>query len=230
MGRKKLIEDSELIKYIERCFYEELNSNPKKLTASEISRYLKRNGMDIEARIIARNPVAMGHIESLKATHDYISPSIRSIVFKPLDAEEFVKSNTSKEKIKKALIERDLYYKNISDYAATAKNEKKWAEEKCRNTESKLVALMKKLETVEKKCNELKDENKVLKNNNMLLKRTLEDYVYPSIATELLKKEGYITEDVEPPVKIEKIEEKVISADTDIRSFLVRDMADEFDD
>ena len=230
MGRKKKIEDNELIKYIDRCFYNELNSNPNKLTASEISRYLKGLGLNVEARIICRNETAMKHIETLKEQNAFISPSITSIVFKSLDIDEFLKNNTSKGSMKKALVERDKYYKGIADYATTSKSQLKYLEYKCNDAQKALTKLQNELEKVQAKLTDLAAENKYLTNNNKALKRVLEDYINPSVATELLKKEGYLSDMVEPPVKIENIEDKVISADTDIRSFLVRDMADEFDD
>ena len=230
MGRKKLIEDNELIKHIDRCFYKELNSNPKKLTASEVSRYLKSLGLDIEPRIINRNEVAMKHIDTLKEQNGFISPSITSIVFKPIDIDEFLKNNTSKEKMRKALVERDKYYKGIADYAATTKSQIQYMEYKYDEAEKELTKLRYELKAAQRKLSDLSVKNKQLINNNRALKSSLESYVYPSIATELLKKEGYLSDDVEAPAEIECIEEKIITADTDIHSFLVRDMADEFDD
>lgn len=123
MGRKKEIEDSELIKMIDTFFKEECNSNPKKLTLPAITSYINRNGHpNYRVESLRRTPVARNYINSLIASNEDINQKIIS-AHKTLDIETFLSINKTRNSLVRALTELDMYYKSISE-AATRINKR----------------------------------------------------------------------------------------------------------
>lgn len=229
MGRKRLIEQAELIKYIDRYLYEELNGVPDKLTAASISRYLKSNGLNIEPRIISRDPVAMAHINTLKEAHTQ-SDSLTPVVFKPLDIDAFIKTNSSPQTLKRALAERDQYYSDVADASALVVQKLHDRNSEFEAAQAALEEAKKKLESAEEAAAIRDKEIRTLKANNHALKNTIDTYIKPAIANELLKKDGYLSDSTETLVTSTDLDEKIITADTEISNPLMQEMLNAFDD
>ena len=230
MGRKRLIEEAELIKYIDRYLYEELNGVPDKLTAANISRYLKSNGFNIEPRIISRDKVAMAHIRALQEAYESANPSVKPVVFKPLDIDAFLKTNSSPQALKRALVERDQYYSDVADGAAPITQKLKKLEDELITAQEELATVRAELKTAQEQISSYKAENKQLTANNQALKKTIDTYIKPAIAEELLKKDGYLSSSTKTLVTSEDFDEKIISADTKIENPLMQEMLDAFED
>lgn len=229
MGRKRLIEQAELIKYIDRYLYEELNGVPDKLTAASISRYLKSNGLNIEPRIISRDPVAMAHINTLKEAHTQ-SDSLTPVVFKPLDIDAFIKTNSSPQTLKRALAERDQYYSDVADASALVVQKLHDRNSEFEAAQAALEEAKKKMESAEEAAAIRDKEIRTLKANNHALKNTIDTYIKPAIANELLKKDGYLSDSTETLVTSTDLDEKIITADTEISNPLMQEMLNAFDD
>lgn len=229
MGRKRLIEQAELIKYIDRYLYEELNGVPDKLTAASISRYLKSNGLNIEPRIISRDPAAMAHINTLKEAHAQ-SDSLTPVVFKPLDIDAFIKTNSSPQTLKRALAERDQYYSDVADASALVVQKLHDRNSEFEAAQAALEEAKKKLESAEEAAAIRDKEIRTLKANNHALKNTIDTYIKPAIANELLKKDGYLSDSTETLVTSTDLDEKIITADTEISNPLMQEMLNAFDD
>ena len=60
---------------------------------------------------------AMAHINALKEAHEQ-ADSLAPVVFKPLDIDAFIKTNSSPQTLKRALAERDQYYSDVADASA----------------------------------------------------------------------------------------------------------------
>lgn len=229
MGRKRLIDQVELIKYIDRYLYEELNGIPDKLTAANISRYLKSNGLNIEPRIISRDPVAMAHINALKEALDQ-ADSLAPVVFKPLDIDAFIKTNSSPQALKRALAERDQYYSDVADASALVMQKLHDRNYEFEAAQAALEEAKKKLASAEEAAAISDKEIRSLKANNRALKNTIDTYIKPAIANELLKKDGYLSDSTETLVTSTDFDEKIITADTEISNPLMREMLDAFED
>lgn len=229
MGRKRLIEQAELIKYIDRYLYEELNGVPDKLTAANISRYLKSTGLNIEPRIISRDPAAMAHINTLKEAHAQ-SDSLTPVVFKPLDIDAFIKTNSSPQTLKRALAERDQYYSDVADASALVVQKLHDRNSEFEAAQAALEEAKKKLESAEEAAAIRDKEIRTLKANNHALKNTIDTYIKPAIANELLKKDGYLSDSTETLVTSTDLDEKIITADTEISNPLMQEMLNAFDD
>lgn len=230
MGRKRLIEETELIKYIDRYLYEEMNGVPDKLTAANISRYLKSNGFNIEPRIISRDKVAMAHIRALQEAYESANPSVKPVVFKPLDIEAFMKTNSSPQALKRALVERDQYYSDVADGAALIIKKMNELEAVVNTVQGELDAAKVELKTAQEQISSYKTDVKQLTANNRALKNTVDTYIKPAIANELLKKDGYLSSTTETLVTSENLDEKIITADTKIENPLMQEMLDAFED
>lgn len=229
MGRKRLIDQVELIKYIDRYLYEELNGIPDKLTAANISRYLKSNGLNIEPRIISRDPVAMAHINALKEALDQ-ADSLAPVVFKPLDIDAFIKTNSSPQALKRALAERDQYYSDVADASALVMQKLHDRNYEFEAAQAALEEAKKKLASAEEAAAISDKEIRSLKANNRALKNTIDTYIKPAIANELLKKDGYLSDSTETLVTSTDFDDKIITADTEISNPLMREMLDAFED
>lgn len=230
MGRKRLIEEAELIKYIDRYLYEELNGVPDKLTAANISRYLKSNDFNIEPRIISRDKVAMAHIRALQESYESANPSVKPVVFKPLDIDAFLKTNSSPQAMRRALVERDQYYSDVADGVALITQKMKKLEADLNTVQEELTAVKEELKAERERITSYKVENKQLSANNQALKKTIDTYIKPAIAEELLKRDGYLSSSTETLVTSEDFDEKIISADTKIENPLMQEMLDAFED
>ena len=229
MGRKSLIEEAELIKYIDRFLYEELNGVPNKLTAANISRYLKSNGLNIEPRIISRDPAAMAHIKALKEAFAQ-ADSITPVVFKPLDVDAFIKTNSSPQALKRALVERDQYYSDVADSASLITQKFHDIQTELDSVRAELADVKAKLTAAEERAALDSKEVKALKSNNHALKSTIDTYIKPAIANELLKRDGYLSSSTETLVTSEDFDENIISAGTEIQIPLMQEMLDAFED
>lgn len=232
MGRKKLIETDKLIKYIDRFFYEELNASPGTLDPAKIARYINEQGYKhhIEPRIIYRDEAAMSHIDSLKTSVDTNSPTSRAVVFKPLNVDAFIKTNSSQQALKQALIERDLYYSEISDVAAQAINKLKDLEKKLEDLTEKADAANMNLEEAKESLAKYHNDIALLQKDNKALLQVINTYINSAIATELLKKAGYKSSSTTTLTTAEKVEENIITADTNIQDELSKKLLDAFED
>jgi len=230
MGRKRLIEEAELIKYIDRYLYEELNGIPDKLTAANMSRYLKSNGFNIEPRIISRDKAAMAHIRALQNAYETAKPSVRPVVFKPLDVDAFIKTNSSPQALKRALVERDQYYSDVAQGTALITQKIKELENELSTIQSEFNAVKAELTAAQERISSYKAEIKQLTANNHALKNTIDTYIKPAIANELLKKDGYLSSSTETLVTSDDFDEKIITAGTKVENTLMQEMLDAFED
>lgn len=172
MGRNKLIETQEIKILIDRLAIE----NPyKTITAADIARLANVSGYTgIEGRIINRNKEAKEYLDSINLKTDENCDVREYSVYSTLDVDGFIRQNQSIENLKKALIQRDTYYREVS------------------NKNNKLIKENKKLK---KQVEEIKSINssELLKRINKL-EKFINKYINPSIANELLAKEGLLKE------------------------------------
>lgn len=216
MARPKLIEDSVLLELIKKYFNEECNNDEKKLKAAEVTRYINKNGYpDYPVTTLRRTPVAMDYIKELKkriADDGYVTVAS----YQTVDAVALVESNRSKDKLIKAIIERDCYYKKVADSAVYFLNNYDTLNKQCEEEKRNNILLsvrVSELEELVKKCN---SEIKQLEKDLKAYKSVVKNYVYPEIANELLVKEGALRL-TETPLKENVLDSNLITPTTDIR-------------
>ena len=158
----------------------------------------------------------MDYIEELKKT--FTDDSYVTVVsYQAIDAALLVESNRSRDRLIKAITERDCYYKTIADSAAQSFErynhlQKQYDAEKRNN-----ALLIKKNAELEELILKYKSEIKTLTTELNVRNTVIETYVYPEIANELLVKEGAIrkTEDL---IKEDALESNLISSTTNIKN------------
>lgn len=121
-----------------------------------------------------------------------VQTDIEVIVFVPLNVTRFIDKNSNQSALKKALIERDQYYKNVCESAYQTIQENILLNKKY----SELIELNKSLKMDNKiKTEELNIAHGDFKTLTLQLKRMqdiLKKSVYPEIANELLRDMGLL--------------------------------------
>ncbi len=117
-----------------------------------------------------------------------------------------------------ALTELDTYYKSICDNALIMQKEAVSYKTKLDYASKKVENLTDKLQSLSNTNKELKQQNHELSQQLDAHKKVLLQYVYPDIATELLKEQGLIKGDVESCITDQALSEHIISPTSSIQS------------
>lgn len=217
MARPKLIEDSILLDLIKKYFYEECHNNPKKLKAVQIVKYINNNGFpDYPITTLRRTKVAMDYIEELKKTindDNYVTV----VSYQTIDAALLVESNRSRDRLIKAISERDSYYKTVADSAAQSFERYNKIKKQFDTEKEKNVLLTEKITELEELNAKYKSDIKMLTAELSASKSVIETYIYPEIANELLVKEGAVRK-TEGFIKEEALESNLITPITNIKN------------
>ena len=224
MGRKLIIETDKLINLIDKYIIEECGGTPSKLKIPALADYVRRNGYpNLNDNIIRRNDEARKYINSLKETEEIKFNNI-AITYHTLNVDKFLETNSSKNSLKTALVERDNYYRNIAMATTfykdlSSKHEKKIAELETIIKELQLkldTTYLQQLNTLDK-VDTIKKSSKELEIENKLLHDIIDTYVYPEIANELLKKSGLL-KNTGNFIDVKKLEKEIVSPSTKIQA------------
>jgi len=145
---------------------------------------------------------------------------------KDLDILLFLEKHNTREKLMKAIKERENYYQEITESAAYFLKENKELSEKISQHKKEKESLKTDLEETKMKNTQLTLELRKLQKDHQKLLQLVEDYVYPEIANEMLKKDGFLktTANIVDPAKME---DQLIDIDTDISAIknnLIKDL------
>ena len=190
MGRPKKADTKEMLKIV-NMFFEE-NGNPAMLKCSTLEKYAQSMGFNIKAYDFRRCIEVRQRIDELTKSVSIYSAG--SVAFKNMDIDAFLKNNTSIEKLRRALIELNAYWKSIyeNSLAIAKKNKSLMSELHRRKKENSLVS-----EELTSVKNELRHtiatKNKLILENNYL-KRMIREKLYPSVANQILKNEFEVDE------------------------------------
>ena len=217
MARPKLIEDGPLLDLIKKYFYEECHNDIKKLKPSQIVKYINDNGYpEYPVTTLRRTQVAMDYIEELKKT--LTDDNYATVVsYQAIDAALLVESNRSRDRLIKAITERDCYYKTIADSAAQAFERYNHLQKQYESEKENNALLAEKNSELEELILKYKLEIKTLTNELNVRKTVIETYVYPEIANELLVKEGAIRK-TEGFIKEDAFESNLITTTTNVKN------------
>jgi len=111
---------------------------------------------------------------------------------KDLDILLFLEKHNTREKLMIAIKERENYYREITESATYFFKENKELSEKVSQHKKEKEILKTDLEEMKVENTQLTLELKKLQKDYQKLIQLIEDYVYPEIANELLKKEGFL--------------------------------------
>lgn len=209
MGRDKKITSEQLILMIDKYA---LNHPREKISIPALSNYLLDNGFDVAPYLIRRDKAAREHIDKINS-QDNEDIQRNVVTYHQLDIDNFVKTNSSIDKLRTALAQRDAYYASISNSAAII-----FAENK--ELKSSIEYYRKEYEELKDKMQKKiqKDENKSIREKDKVilrLKKLLDEYVYPEVANLLLEKEGLL-ETVNTIIDKDKLSAITVEPDSDI--------------
>lgn len=217
MGRKKAITEEQLISLINEFYYKVCEGNANRLKVPEIGKYMRENGYsELKDYTIRRNATAMAHITKLKETNKEKDVAL-VVTYKTMDVEKFINTNRGDTRMKKALTELDMYYKNICEAATLINETHKKNEQKIKELEKKLEVALLELDSRKSNESKLKKENAALMAERKSLKEIVDTYVYPEIANELLAKSGLL-QNTSGIVDEKAIEIDIVKADTKVKS------------
>lgn len=214
MPRKVKIESKTLISLIDQFYAEKCEGHPDRLKIPQIGAYIRSKGYDVADYLIRRNEDAKAYIEKLQKTTEEIHVHTVA-VYRDLDIENFLMKNSTKEKLRIAIRERENYYREITHSASYSFKENKRLERQISDLKSQITELEEQLEkaTAQNEC--LESQNRNYKIANQKLHEIIDTYVYPEIANELLKRDGLLKNTAEV-VAPESLEKQLVTAETDI--------------
>lgn len=233
MSRHRLISVEELTDLLYRCHSENLLSGRKKILIPEFGEYVRAHGYpQIQDNRIRRYPEIREEIEKLNKGSEEaaISPGA---VYQTLDPDSFFQKNNTPEKLKKAILQRDQYYEEVSIMAGKVLDQSREMDtenQKLKDQLQKAKAECRTNETARKEAEYSEREQK--KKSDQILKRTrklLNEYLYPGIAAAILAREGISAGD-HADVDQESLEKKLLTPESPIRTSAIRSLYDEVSD
>lgn len=227
MGRKAIIDENTLLDLLDEFFIGKCNKDVSRLKIPAFADFVRMNGYeDVQDYIIRRNTAVRERMEQLKKDADHAYQS-RAVVFRNLDIDSFLARNTSPASLKKALVERDHYYQQLSESAAYCIGKYNHLEEQLSKITSEKEALESENFLYAKENKHLRGKIQENQHEIQKLRAFIDTYINPEIANELLKQEGLLktTADI---VSAEAMERNVIRSDSDItpKNNIVRNLFD----
>lgn len=203
----------EMLKYAKACYATECDNIPERITIPKIGKYIRTQGFDIGDHLVRRNPLIREYLDELKNKDSGLTTVS---VFKDIDIDEMLKKNSSSQKLKQALMDRQDYYMELTCSSAVVFEENRALKAKIEQLEAELGRLEEEVLNKTSSSSEIKKNYKEVMKNNRILMDIIDTYVYPEIANELLAKKGFIKKTagyLDP----EKVQENVIGAGDSIK-------------
>ena len=134
----------------------------------------------------------------------------KAVAFITLDVEEFLRTNSSYERLKWALTKRDNYYAEVSSSASRIVEENKKYADRLEKVQIENEELKKRVDAIAQEAIKLKKEKNQAKARLNALLKTMDMYVYPEIANQLLKECGMFISNTEQVIGPEALESGVL--------------------
>jgi hypothetical protein len=214
MGRKAKIESNKLISLIDQFYAERCFDDNELLKIPEIGKYIRSKGYDVADYIIRRNSEAKSHIKELK--EDTEEAHMYTVtVYRDIDMDSFLMKNNTKEKLKKAIIERENYYRKVTNSASYSFKENKHLKCQVNELKNQISKIKTKLDKAVNSESSSEKDNKRYSDENQKLRDIINTYVYPEIANQLLKENGLIKNNSDI-VDSEIIKKEIFSSESDV--------------
>ena len=185
---------------------------------SDIGAFARSIGYDIGNHIFQKSPDVREYIDRMETTgEEELWMSVA--VYDTLDTERFVIVNNSPSKLKKALQERDNYYRQVTASAGKALEKNKELMEKFATLMAEKRDLTAEIKKLKEDIERLQAEVKSVKEQGRKLKNIVDTWVNPEIANELLKKEGLL-KDTAGIIKKDAVEKEILDGGSDINNLI----------
>ena len=205
-----------LLNIVERYY---LEKNPvRRPKYSDLGKFARSLGYDIGDHIFRKSTIVRDYLDK-RDCKDEKSLKMSVAVFDTLDTDRFIRINNTPSKLKKALQERDTYYRDVTLSAGRIFEKNKELEsinahareenQKLSNDNKELIEAITKLR---------KDYN-ALKARDRGQREIIDTWVNPEIANELLKREGLLKE-TSCIVNKEVLDKKLVTGSSDIQGLI----------
>ena len=212
MARNKSIDSEELIRLLEEYRSQHYN---KMIKIPEFGAYIRGRGYEVQDYTIRRDNKFREYLEKVnKEKEEELYNDL--VTYQTIDAEAFIKTNGTRDKMKKALENRDAYYAKIAVNAMKAIEDKRKAQAELDKAKKEIEELEGRLNKVQAKMDDekLREKDEIIRK----LKGILTEYIYPDVANAFLEKEG-ILDVVNEIVSGEQLKNVTMDADTNINKF-----------
>ena len=214
MARKVKIDSNTLISLIDQFYAEKCDGDAGQLKTPQIGEYVRSKGYDVADYLIRRNEEAKAYIKKLQESTEEIY--IHTVaVYRDIDMDAFLMKNSTKEKLKKALKERENYYREVTNSASYSFKENKRLEQQVKELKKHIIELEEDLKTTVGKVAAIGSENRNYKLENRKMREIIDAYVYPAIANKLLEQQGLV-KNTARIVNPEIIQNEIVTAETDV--------------
>jgi hypothetical protein len=186
MARPRKAIAEELSRIVD-LFYES-HGDASKLKCSLLAEYAVSLGMDVKAYDFRRSSAARQRIDEIQSAADE-RMNAGLLVYRNLDADAFVAKNATKAELKGALLELDSYWRGIFERSVhfagenTALLSQVYA---LKRDAAKTAAVA---DALNEELSEKRKSENALVAENRYLRTSLERYLYPAVANEILLRE-----------------------------------------
>jgi len=184
MGRPKKIEDAAAIKLVDEL-YAKLG-DPKRLKFTELEAYAESVGIKVKAYDLRRNRAVIRRIAEIEAL-SLNTNALSSIAYKNLDIDGFIKTNKTPAKLKQALSELDERWRKLYDYTISLFEQSQSSAEQLRIADNRIKTFESEQTVISEKLRDTADSAGTLKKENAYLRKMIREYLYPSLADEILQ-------------------------------------------
>jgi septal ring factor EnvC (AmiA/AmiB activator) len=129
--------------------------------------------------------------------------------------DSFLMKNNTNEKLKKAIIERENYYRKVTNSASYSFKENKHLKCQVNELKNQISKIKTKLDKAVNSESSSEKDNKRYSDENQKLRDIINTYVYPEIANQLLKENGLIKNNSDI-VDSEIIKKEIFSSESDV--------------
>jgi len=187
-----------MIEIVDSYYLTRSDGNEKLMKCSLIAEYATELGYPVEGYDFRRNMEVREHIECLKVFAEtskevYGRKYLHTPVYKSLDVDDFIYSNSGHARLAKALRDLDAYWKRAFDYSVQAEKQNRELMKEKALHEAAIRDMGAELDRATEENAELRSKNNKLEVENRYLRKMLRTYLYPAVADEILRNEN------EPP-------------------------------
>ena len=187
MARPKKIEDSIAVSLVDGLCSQ--TGDPKQLRFTALEAYAASVGVDVKAYDLRRNQVVIRRIAEIEALE--LNPNaLEAFAYKDLDVKGFIKTNAIPAKLTQALSELDERWRKLYDYTITLFEQARDSADKLRITENRMETIEIERANITEKLRVTTASAESLKAENAYLRKALREYLYPTLADEILQTPG----------------------------------------
>lgn len=205
-----------LINIVERYYLE--NNPVKRPKYSDFGKFARSIGYDIGDHIFRKSTAVRDYLDKRECT-DEKNLKMSVAVFDTLDTERFVMINNTPSKLKKALQERDMYYRDVTLSAGRIFDKNKELEGVNAHVREENQKLSNEIKELNEAFTKLKKDYNALKARDRSQRSIIDTWLNPEIANELLKREGLLKETA-GIVNEEVLEKKLVTGSSDIQGLI----------